>query len=112
MKEIVEYLDNNGHAFGIGGFEGVIGALVISLAALVIVVHSFSLLRGTRIEKEQPKIQRDGHIHNPLEWSEDPEKAIGWDHGSKTLGPKLTLKLCLISMVAIGIFAALSRCMR
>ena len=112
MKEIVEYLDKLGHALGIGGFEGVIGALVISLAALVIVVRSFSLLRETRIEKEQSIIQRDGHIQNPLEWSEDPEKTIGWDHGSKAIGPKLTLKLCLISMVAIGIFAALSRCMR
>jgi len=112
MKDIVDYLDKLGHALGIGGFEGVIGALVLSLAALVIVVHSFSLLRGTRIEKEQPKIQRDGHIHNPLEWSEDPEKTIGWDHRSKAIGPKLTLKLFLISIVAIGIFAPLSRCMR
>lgn len=86
MKEIVEYLDHLGHALGIGGFEGVIGAFVFSLAALVLVVHSFSLLRGTRIEKEQPKIQRDGHIQNPLEWSEDPEKTIGCDHGSKALG--------------------------
>ncbi len=111
MKEIVESLDKLGNSLGICGFEGVIGALVISLAALVIVVHSFSLLRGTRIEKEQPKIQRDGHILNPLEWSEDPEKTIGWEHGSKAVGTKLTLKLCLIIMVAIGI-TALSRCMR
>ena len=112
MKDIVEYLDRIGHKLGIGGFEGVIGAFVLSLAALVIVVQSFSLLRGTRIEKEQPKIQHDGHIDNPLEWSEDPEKSIGWDHGSNAIGPKLILKLCLISMVAIGIAAVLSRCMR
>ena len=112
MKEIIEYLDHLGHALGIGGFEGVIGALVLSLAALVIVVHSFSLFRGTGIRRNQPKIQRDGHIKNPLEWSEDPEKTIGWDHESKAVGPKLTLKHCLISMVAIGIFAVLSRCMR
>jgi hypothetical protein len=111
MNEIIEKLDNIGHVLGIGGFEGVMGALVISLAALVIVVRSFSLLRGTRIEKEQPKIQRDGHIHNPLKWSEDPEKTIGWDRGSKALDVKLILKLCLIGMVAIGI-AAFSRCMR
>jgi hypothetical protein len=109
---IMEKLDKIGHALGIGGFEGVIGALVLSLAALVLGVHSFSLLRGTRIEKEQPQIPRDGHIHNPLEWSEDPEKTIGWEHGSKAVGTKLTLKLCLMSMVAIGIFAALSRCMQ
>jgi hypothetical protein len=112
MKEIIEYLDHLGHALGIGGFEGVIGAFVLSLAALVIVSQYFSLLWGTGIRKEQPKIQSEGHIRNPLEWSEDPEKTIGWDHGSKAIGPKLTLKLCLISMVAIGIFAALSRCMR
>lgn len=112
MKEIIEYLDHLGHALGIGGFEGVIGALVLSLAALVIVVHSFSMFRGTGIRRKQPKIQREGHIHNHLEWIEDPEKTIGWDHGSKTLDVKLVLKLCLISMVAIGIFAALSRCMR
>ena len=112
MKDIVEYLDRIGHKLGIGGFEGVIGALVLSLAALVIVSQYFSLLWGTGIRKERPKIQRDGHIRNPLEWSEDPEKTIGWDHGSKAIGPKLILKLCLISMVAIGIFAALSRCMR
>ena len=112
MKELVEYLDHLGHTLGIGGFEGVIGAIVISLAALVLVVHSFSLLRGTGIEKEQPKVQRDGHIDNPLEWSEYPEKSIGWDHGSNAIGPKLPMKLYLISMVAIGIFAVLSRCMR
>ncbi len=110
MKDIVEYLDRIGHKLGIGGFEGVIGAIVLSLAALVLVVHSLSLLGGTRIEKDQPKIQHDGYLHNPLEWSEDPEKTIGWDHGSKAIGPKL--KLCLISMVAIGTLAALSRCMR
>ena len=80
MKEIVEYLDKLGHALGIGGFEGVIGSLVLSLAALVIVVHSFSLLRDTGIRTKQPKIQCDGHILNPLEWSEDPEKTIEWDH--------------------------------
>lgn len=112
MKDIVEYLDRIGHKLGIGGFEGVIGALVLSLAALVIVTQSFSLLKGTEIEEKQPRIQRDGHIHNPLEWSEDPEKTIGWDRESKAIGPKLILKLCLISVVAIGIFAVLSRCMQ
>jgi hypothetical protein len=112
MKDIVEYLDRIGHKLGIGGFEGVIGAFVLSLAALVIVSQYFSLFWGTGIRNKRPKIQRDGHIHNPLEWSEDPEKTIGWEHGSKTIGPKPALKLCLISMVAIGIFAALSRCMR
>jgi hypothetical protein len=110
MNDIIEYLDRIGHKLGIGGFEGVIGALVLSFAALVIVSQYFSLFRGPRIEKKQPKIQSDGHIHDPLEWSEDPEKTIGWDHGSKAIGPKL--KLCLISMVAIGTLAALSRCMR
>ena len=112
MKDIVEYLDRIGHKLGIGGFEGVIGAFVLSLATLVIVSRYFSLLWGTGIRKEQPRIQRDGHIHDPLEWSEDPEKTIGWDRGSKALGPKLILKLCLISIVAIGISAAVSRCMR
>jgi len=77
MKEIVEYLDKLGHSLGIGGFEGVIGALVLSLAALVIVSQYFSLLWGTGIRKERPKIQREGHIRNPLEWSEDPEKRSG-----------------------------------
>jgi hypothetical protein len=112
MKDIVEYLDRIGHKLGIGGFEGVIGALVLSLAALVIVSQYFSLFWGTGVRKKQPKIQRDSHILNPLEWSEDPDKTIEWDHGSKAVGPKLTLKLFLISMVAICIFAALSRCMR
>ena len=112
MKDIVEYLDRIGHKLGIGGFEGVIGALVLSLAALVIVSQYFSLFWGTGIKKERPKIQSDGHIRNPLEWSKDPQKTIGWDHRSEAIGPKLVLKLCLIGMVAIGILAALSRCMR
>ena len=112
MKDIIEYLDRIGHKLGIGGFEGVIGAFVLSLAALVIVSQYFSLLWGTGNGRKQPKIQRDGHIINPLEWSEDPQKTIGWDHRSKTIGPKLTLKLSLISVVVIGIFVALSRCMR
>jgi hypothetical protein len=82
MKELVEYLDKLGHALGIGGFEGVIGALLISLAALVIVVHSFSLLRGTGNATNRPNNKRDGHIHNPQEWIEDPEKKIEWNHRS------------------------------
>jgi hypothetical protein len=112
MKDIIEHLDRIGHKLGIGGFEGVIGAFVLSLATLVIFSQYFSILRGPRVRKERPKIQSDGHIRNPLEWSEDPQKTIGWDHGSKALGVKLMLKLCLISMVAIGIFAAVYRCMR
>jgi len=112
MKEIVEYLDRIGHKLGIGGFEGVIGALVLSLATLVIFSQYFSLLRGPRVRKERPKIQRDGHIRNPLEWSEDPQKTIGWEDGSRAIRPKLVMELCLISLVAIGILAALSRCMR
>jgi hypothetical protein len=110
MKDIVEYLDRIGHKLGISGFEGVIGAFVLSLAALVIVSQYLSLLRGPRFRRERPKIQSDSHIRNPLEWSEDPEKTIRWNDGSKATSPKL--KLCLIGMVAIGIFAALSRCMR
>ena len=112
MNETIEYLDRIGHKLRIGGFEGVIGALVLSLAVLVIVSQYISLLWGTGIRKERPKILRDGHIHNPLEWSEDPEKTIGWDHGSKAIGPKLTIKLCMISMMTIGILAVLSRCTR
>jgi hypothetical protein len=112
MKDVIEYLDRIGHKLGIGGFEGVIGALVLSLATLVIFSQFFSLMIGPRVRKERPKIQRDGHIQNPLEWSADPEKTIGWEHESKAIGPKPALKLCLISMAVIGIFAALSRCMR
>jgi hypothetical protein len=111
MKDIIEYLDRIGHKLGIGGFDGVIGALVLSLAVLVIFSQYFSLLMGPRVRKDRPRVQRDGHINNPLEWSEDPDKTIGWEHGAKTTGPKLILKLSLISMVAIGILTALSRCM-
>ena len=111
MKDIIEYLDRIGHKLGIGGFEGVIGAFVLSLATLVIFSQYFSILRGPRVRKERPKIQSDGHIRNPLEWSENPEKTIGWDHGSEAIGPKLILKICLIGMIAIGIAAVLSRCM-
>ena len=112
MKDIIEYLDRIGHKLGIGGFEGVIGAIVLSLATLVIFSQYISLLMGPRVRKDRPKIQRDGHIRNPLEWSEDPQKTIDWEDGSRAFRPKLILKLCLISMVAIGIFAALSRCIR
>ena len=83
MKEIIEYLDNVGHKLGIGGFEGVIGAVVILLAALVIVVHSLSLLRRTGTARNQ----RDGHIVNPLEWMEDAEKTIGCDRKSQACDP-------------------------
>jgi hypothetical protein len=112
MKDVIEYLDRIGHKLGIGGFEGVIGAFVLSLAILVIFSQYFSILRGPRVRKERPKIQSDGHIHNPLEWSADPEKTIGWEDGSRAIIPKLVLKLSLISVVAIGIAAVLSRCMR
>ena len=83
MKEIIGYLDNVGHTLGIGGFEGVIGALVIILAALVIVVHSLSLLRRTGTARNQ----RDGHIVNPLEWMEDADKTIGCDRESQACDP-------------------------
>jgi len=112
MNDIIEYLDRIGHKLGIGGFEGVIGALVLSLAVLVIFSQYFSLFRGPRVRKERPKIQRDGHIQNPLEWSADPQKTIGWEDGSRAIRPKLILKLFLISMIAVSILAALSRCMR
>ena len=82
MKEIISYLDNVGHTLGIGGFEGMIGAFVIILAALVIVVHSFSLLR-----RGASKRQIDGHLHNPLEWMEDADKTIGCDQQSKNSDP-------------------------
>jgi hypothetical protein len=112
MKEIVEYLDKLGHSLGIGGFEGVIGALVISLATLVIFSQYFSILMGSRVRKERPKIQNNGHIRNPLEWSENPQKTIGWEDGSRAIRPKLILKLSLISIVVVGILTAMSRCMR
>jgi len=64
MKEIISYLNDVGHALGIGGFEGVIGALVITLAALVIVVHLLSLLRKTGTATNQ----NDGHGDDHLEW--------------------------------------------
>jgi hypothetical protein len=112
MNDIVEYLDRIGHKLGIGGFEGVIGAFVLSLAVLVLVSQYFSLLRGPRVRKERPKIQSDGHIHNPMEWSADPQKTIGWEDGSRAIRPKLILKLFLICMVAFGILAALSSCIR
>jgi hypothetical protein len=112
MKDIIEYLDRIGHKLGIGGFEGVIGAIVLSLATLVIFSQYFSVLMGPQVRKERPKIQRDGHIRNPLEWSEDPEKKIVWEHRQEAIVPKPALKLCLISLVAIGILTAMSRCMR
>jgi len=112
MNDIIEYLDRMGHKLGIGGFEGVIGALVLSLATLVIFSQYFFLLMGPRVRKERPKIQRNGHIRNPLEWSEDPQKTIGWEEGSRAIRPKLVMKLCLISIVAVSIFAAVSRCER
>jgi hypothetical protein len=89
MNEVIEYLDRIGHRLGIGGFEGVIGAVVLLLAALVIVVHSFSLLRraGTAIN------QRDGHIANPLEWMEDADKTIGCDRESQACDPSWDMLL-------------------
>jgi hypothetical protein len=83
MNEIIEYLDRIGHKLGIGGFDGVIGAVVILLAALVLVVHSLSLLRRTGTARNQ----RDGHITNPLEWMEDADKTIGCDQKSKAYDP-------------------------
>ena len=74
MKELIVYLYDLGHALGIGGFEGVIGAIVIAMAALVIFVRSLSLLRRTGIA-----IQRDGQLTNPLEWMDDAEKTVGCD---------------------------------
>lgn len=86
MKEIINYLDNVGHTLGIGGFEGVIGAAVIILAVIVIVVHSFSILR-----RGNCKCQMDEHLRNPLEWMEDAEKTIGCDRKSQVASPSLDM---------------------
>lgn len=83
MKEIISYLDNVGHALGIGGFEGLIGALIIILAALVIVVHSLSLLR----RGETTTYLDDEQRVSPLEWMEEADKTIGCDHRSKVMSP-------------------------
>jgi len=82
MKEMISYLDEIGHALGIGGFEGVIGAIVIALAALVIVVRSLSLLRrnGTAIQDDRQRV-------NPLEWMEEAEKTVGVDFDSQAHDP-------------------------
>jgi len=82
MKKMISYLDDIGHALGIGGFEGVIGAIVISLAALVIVVRSWPLLR-----RSGTAIQDDGQRANPLKWMEEAEKTVGADQRSKGLDP-------------------------
>ncbi|NVN93563.1 MAG: hypothetical protein HXX11_23605 [Desulfuromonadales bacterium] len=83
MKEIISNLDIVGHALGIGGFEGVMGAFVLALAALVVVVRSFSLLTraGTAT------YQNDGQRVSPLEWMEEAEKTVGADQRSKGLDP-------------------------
>jgi len=83
MKEMIGYLDDVGHALGIGGFEGVIGAIVIILATLVIVVRSLSLLRRTGTATHQDTGQRV----NPLDWMEEAEETVGADQRSKALNP-------------------------
>ena len=82
MNEVIEYLDYIGHKLGIGGFEGVIGAAVLLLAAIVLIVNVFSLLM-----RRTPKCQSDRHLRNPLEWMEDAEKTIHCDRKSKALSP-------------------------
>ncbi|NVN93638.1 MAG: hypothetical protein HXX11_24015 [Desulfuromonadales bacterium] len=83
MKEIISNLDTVGHALGIGGFEGVMGALVLALAALVIVVHSFSLLRRSGTSTYQD----DGQRVSPLKWMEDADKTVGCDRESQAYDP-------------------------
>ena len=82
MAEFVQYLDNLGHRLGIGGFEGVIGAAVLLMAATVIIGNTFSFLRRGTSER-----QNDGHLRNPLEWMEDAEKTIGCDDDSLVESP-------------------------
>jgi len=82
MAEFVQYLDHVGHKLGIGGFEGVIGAAVLLMAAIVLIVDAFSLLRRGTSKREI-----NGHLRNPLEWMEDADKTIGCDHRSKVMSP-------------------------
>lgn len=84
MKEMISYIDDAGHALGIGGFEGVIGAIVIALAALVIVVRSFSLLR-----RSETAIQDEGERVNPLKWMDEAEKTVGCDIKTQIESPSL-----------------------
>jgi len=39
MNVLAEYLDNIGHALGLGGIEGLIGAPIVIMAFLVIVIQ-------------------------------------------------------------------------
>ena len=86
MNEIIEYLDRIGHKLGIGGFEGVIGAVVLLLAAIVIIGNAFSFLRRGTSRREI-----DGHLRNSLEWMEDAEKTIGCDRKSQVENPVLDM---------------------
>jgi hypothetical protein len=85
MNEIVEYLDHVGHKLGIGGFEGVIGAVVLLLAAFVILLLLFSHLRRGGMPENQ---SNEGYV-NPLEWMDDVEKTLKCDIKSQVESPAL-----------------------
>ncbi len=62
MNELAEYLDNIGHALGLGGIEGFIGAPIVIMAFLVIVIQ---VLRRVTQSKEFPIFGerfRDNHL--------------------------------------------------
>ncbi len=56
MNELVEYLDSIGHALGLGGIEGLIGAPFVILAFLIILAK---LLKGNA---------RNNGYRGDLEW--------------------------------------------
>ncbi len=82
MAELIQYLDNLGHKLGIGGFDGVIGAVVLLLAVVVIMVNAFSLFRRGTSKREA-----DEHLRNPLEWMDDADRTIGCDRESQACDP-------------------------
>ena len=99
MNEVIEYLDYIGHKLGIGGFEGVIGAVVLLFAAIFIIVYSASVFKGSRKSTKTSTFAGDalhqegldnlieGRFKNPIDWMEDIQRTVGSDRRSKITSP-------------------------
>ncbi len=99
MNELAEYLDNIGHTLGIGGIEGVIGALVLLIAAIFIIVYSTSVFKDSRKSTKTSTFAGDalnqeghdnlieGRFKNSIDWMEDIQRTVVSDRRSKITSP-------------------------
>jgi len=69
MDELFDILDNFGHKAGLGGFEGLIGTFLVSMALLVFLVDFL----------KRPERYKNAQSVHPTDWMDEIEERAFYD---------------------------------